>query len=42
MDQAEIFKALSNKNRLQIPGWLKKPEQSFAGQLEAAFAGAFA
>jgi DNA-binding transcriptional ArsR family regulator len=38
MDQVEIFKALSNKTRLQILGWLKKPEQSFPGQLEAGFA----
>ena len=29
MDQVEIFKALSNKTRLQILGWLKNPEQHF-------------
>jgi DNA-binding transcriptional ArsR family regulator len=30
MDQVEIFKALSNKTRLQILGWLKNPEQHFS------------
>ena len=29
MDQIEIFKALSNKTRLQILTWLKDPEQHF-------------
>lgn len=32
MDQVEIFKALSNKTRLQILCWLKAPEQSFPDQ----------
>ena len=30
MDQIEIFKALSNKTRLQILNWLKNPELHFA------------
>ncbi len=29
MDQVELFKALSNKTRLQILGWLKEPEKHF-------------
>ena len=29
MDQIEIFKALSNKTRLQILAWLKEPELHF-------------
>jgi DNA-binding transcriptional ArsR family regulator len=37
MDQIEIFKALSNKTRLQILQWLKQPEQSFPEQVEAGF-----
>ena len=32
MDQVEIFKALSNKSRLQILEWLKDPEASFPEQ----------
>jgi len=32
MDQLEIFKALSNKSRLQILQWLKEPEISFPEQ----------
>ncbi|MDB5007115.1 MAG: transcriptional regulator, ArsR family [Mucilaginibacter sp.] len=32
MDQVEIFKALSNKTRLQILNWLKEPEVSFPEQ----------
>ncbi len=32
MDQLEIFKALSNKTRLQILQWLKEPEKSFPEQ----------
>ncbi|GGB76647.1 MULTISPECIES: ArsR/SmtB family transcription factor [Dyadobacter] len=32
MDQLEIFKALSNKTRLDILNWLKEPETSFPGQ----------
>ena len=30
MDQVEIFKALSNKTRLQILVWLKNPELHFS------------
>jgi len=29
MDQVEIFKALSNKTRLQILSWLKAPAENF-------------
>jgi DNA-binding transcriptional ArsR family regulator len=29
MEQVEIFKALSNKTRLQILEWLKEPEKHF-------------
>jgi ArsR family transcriptional regulator len=29
MEQVEIFKALSNKTRLQILEWLKEPEKNF-------------
>jgi len=29
MEQVEIFKALSNKTRLQILNWLKEPEKNF-------------
>ncbi len=32
MDQVEIFKALSNKTRLQILNWLKEPELNFPNQ----------
>lgn len=32
MDQVEIFKALSNKTRLQILNWLKEPELNFPDQ----------
>ncbi|MDB5147027.1 MAG: transcriptional regulator, ArsR family [Mucilaginibacter sp.] len=32
MDQVEIFKALSNKTRLEILNWLKDPEQNFPEQ----------
>jgi DNA-binding transcriptional ArsR family regulator len=32
MDQLEIFKALSNKRRLQILNWLKDPEKHFPDQ----------
>jgi DNA-binding transcriptional ArsR family regulator len=32
MDQLEIFKALSNKSRLQILHWLKSPELHFPDQ----------
>lgn len=37
MDQVEIFKALSNKTRLQILNWLKEPELNFPEQV-AGFA----
>lgn len=37
MDQVEVFKALSNKTRLQILGWLKSPEVHFAAQKNADF-----
>ncbi len=32
MDHLEIFKALSNKTRLDILNWLKEPEANFPGQ----------
>ncbi|WP_158825970.1 ArsR/SmtB family transcription factor [Mucilaginibacter lacusdianchii] len=32
MDQVEVFKALSNKTRLQILNWLKQPELNFPEQ----------
>ncbi len=32
MDQVELFKALSNKTRLSILGWLKEPKVNFPGQ----------
>lgn len=32
MDQLEVFKALSNKTRLQILNWLKDPELNFPDQ----------
>lgn len=37
MDQVEIFKALSNKTRLQILNWLKDPAVNFPEQLNADF-----
>ncbi len=37
MDEIEVFKALSNKTRLQILAWLKNPEQHFPEQHEAGF-----
>jgi len=37
MDQVEIFKALSNKTRLQILYWLKDPEHNFPEQIENGF-----
>ncbi len=36
MNQVEIFKALSNKTRLQILNWLRYPEENFPGQKEHA------
>ena len=38
MDQVEIFKALSNKSRLQILNWLKNPETSFPDQAQFGYA----
>jgi len=37
MDQLEIFKALSNKTRLQILQWLKEPEINFPDQEKYGF-----
>jgi len=37
MDQVEIFKALSNKTRLQILNWLKSPAEYFPEQPNADF-----
>lgn len=37
MDQVEIFKALSNKTRLQILNWLKDPALNFPDQPNADF-----
>lgn len=37
MDQVEIFKALSNKTRLQILNWLKEPALNFPDQPNADF-----
>ncbi|TCD10841.1 transcriptional regulator [Pedobacter frigidisoli] len=37
MDQVEVFKALSNKTRLQILNWLKTPAESFPDQQNADF-----
>ncbi|OXA75502.1 ArsR/SmtB family transcription factor [Flavobacterium frigidimaris] len=36
MEQIEIFKALSNKSRLQMLEWLKEPELHFPDQLQHA------
>lgn len=38
MDQVEVFKALSNRTRLQILYWLKDPESNFPDQEESGFA----
>ena len=38
MDQVEIFKALSNKSRLQILNWLKEPETNFPDQAVYGYA----
>ncbi|WAC40403.1 ArsR/SmtB family transcription factor [Pedobacter sp. SL55] len=35
MDQVEVFKALGNKNRLQILIWLKSPEEHFVDYVPA-------
>lgn len=37
MDQVEVFKALSNKTRLQILNWLKNPAENFPVQEHADF-----
>jgi len=37
MDQVELFKALSNKTRLQILNWLKEPAVNFPDQPNADF-----
>ncbi len=37
MESLEIFKALSNKTRLQILQWLKEPEEHFQVQEHADF-----
>ncbi|WP_316841791.1 metalloregulator ArsR/SmtB family transcription factor [Pedobacter gandavensis] len=37
MKQLEIFKALSNKTRLEILLWLKDPAASFPEQVHAGF-----
>lgn len=37
MDQVDIFKALSNKTRLQILEWLKEPEANFPDQQACGF-----
>lgn len=37
MEHIEIFKALSNKSRLQMLEWLKEPEINFPDQLAAGF-----
>ena len=36
MDQVDIFKALSNKTRLQILNWLKDPDLNFPEQKQHA------
>ncbi len=38
MDQVEVFKALSNKTRLQILNWLRQPEASFPEQVQYGYA----
>jgi len=37
MEQVDLFKALSNKTRLQILDWLKEPEANFPGQKEYGY-----
>jgi DNA-binding transcriptional ArsR family regulator len=37
MDPIELFKALSNKSRLQMLEWLKEPEINFPEHLAAGF-----
>lgn len=38
MEQVDIFKALSNKTRLQMLEWLKEPEINFPTQGEYGYA----
>ena len=37
IEQLDVFKALSNKTRLEILQWLKNPEANFPGQIHAGF-----
>ena len=37
MDYIEVFKALSNKSRLQMLEWLKEPEINFPEQIHSGF-----
>lgn len=37
MDQLEVFKALSNKTRLQILEWLKEPDKHFPPQVDKRY-----
>ena len=37
MEQVDIFKALSNKTRLQMLEWLKDPETNFPSQEEYGY-----
>ena len=37
MNKVDIFKALSNKTRLEILEWLKEPETNFPGQKEFGY-----
>jgi ArsR family transcriptional regulator len=37
MNKVDIFKALSNKTRLEILEWLKEPEMYFPGQKESGY-----
>ncbi|RYF56634.1 MAG: transcriptional regulator [Cytophagaceae bacterium] len=37
MEQVDLFKALSNKTRLQMLEWLKEPELNFPGQKEYGY-----
>lgn len=37
MNNIELFKALSNKSRLQMLEWLKEPEINFPEQLSGGF-----
>jgi len=37
MEQVDIFKALSNKTRLQMLEWLKDPALNFPEQLDAGY-----